>query len=61
MCLSKYQEYTCNNLFGLFIVFLPKNFKGSWKKNFLEVINRLLIQVIMLAGHSALVGEHLSE
>ena len=50
-----------NNLFRLFIVLLPKNFQGSWKKNFLEVLNGLLVQVIILAGHSALVGEHLSE
>ena len=50
-----------NNLFCLFIVLLPKHFQGSWKKNFLEVLNGLLVQVIILAGHSALVGEHLSE
>ena len=50
-----------NNLFSLFIVLLPKNFQGSWKKNFLEVLNGLLVQIIILAGHSALVCEHLSE
>ena len=50
-----------SNLFSLFIVLLPKNFQGRWKKNFLEVLNGLLVQIIILAGHSTLVGENLSE
>ena len=49
------------NLFGLFIVFLSKYFQHGRKKNLLELLNGLQVQVIILAGHSALVGEHLSE